>query len=181
MKKIIDPHSIYFGVDLGKAGGLALIDADGEILDCQSMPDTPESIIKTIIEWTNEMIDSDADIKIYPIMEQVNAMPGEGVSSVFKFGYHCGGVFYMFETLRQMYPDNIMYAVRIAPILWKKKFKLINSELSKYEKKKASVDYANELFSLEIRYTDNGIAEAILIAEYLRLDAMEKHESVCTD
>lgn len=179
MKKIIDPHSVYFGVDLGKTGGLALIDAAGEILNCQGMPNTPESIINTTIEWIEELVDGDTDVKIYPIMEQVNAMPGEGVSSVFKFGYHCGGMFYMFEALRQKYPDNIMYAVRIAPILWKKKFGLINSELSKYEKKKLSVDYANELFNLSIKYSDNGIAEAILIAEYLRLEAIEKHELLC--
>lgn len=64
------------------SGGLACIYSDGDI-QASPMPDTE----KDIWDWFNlKQVGND----IFAVIEKVHAMPGNGVSSMFKFGQSYG-------------------------------------------------------------------------------------------
>ena len=95
------------------------------------------------------------DIKV--IIEQVSAMPGQGVTSMFNFGQSYGILKGICSAMQLP-----MYFVR--PSQWKKYFNLINSE------KDASRTRAIEIFpyfSGQLsRKKDSNKADAILIASF---------------
>ena len=95
------------------------------------------------------------DIKV--IIEQVSAMPGQGVTSMFNFGQSFGILKGICSAMQLP-----MYFVR--PAKWKKYFNLINSE------KDASRTKAIEIFpyfSAHLsRKKDSNKADAILIASF---------------
>ena len=95
------------------------------------------------------------DIKV--VIENVSAMPGQGVTSMFNFGQSFGILKGMCSAMQLP-----MYFVR--PVKWKKYFNLINSE------KDASRTRAIEIFpyfSSELsRKKDSNKADAILIASF---------------
>ena len=91
------------------------------------------------------------------VVEQVSAMPGQGVTSMFNFGQSFGVIKGICSAM-----ELPIYYVR--PAKWKKYFNLINSE------KDASRTKAIEMFpkiSHKLsRKKDNNKAEAILIAQF---------------
>jgi len=95
------------------------------------------------------------DVKV--VIEQVSAMPGQGVTSMFNFGQSFGILKGICSAMRLS-----MYFVR--PAKWKKYFNLINSE------KDASRTRAIEIFpyfsSQLSRKKDSNKADAILIASF---------------
>ena len=95
------------------------------------------------------------EIKV--VIEQVSAMPGQGVTSMFNFGQSYGILKGICSAMRLP-----MYFVR--PAKWKKYFNLINSE------KDASRTRAIEIFpyfsSQLSRKKDSNKADAILIASF---------------
>ena len=95
--------------------------------------------------------------KMSVIVEQVSAMPGQGVTSMFNFGQSFG-ILKGICTAMQL----PMYFVR--PAKWKKYFNLLNSE------KDASRTRAIEIFpyfsSQLSRKKDSNKADAILIASF---------------
>ena len=95
------------------------------------------------------------DIKV--VIEQVSAMPGRGVTSMFNFGQSFGILKGICSAMQLP-----MYFVR--PAKWKKYFNLINSE------KDASRTRAIEVFpyfsSQLSRKKDSNKADAILIASF---------------
>ena len=95
------------------------------------------------------------EIKV--VIEQVSAMPGQGVTSMFNFGQSFGILKGICSAMQLP-----MYFVR--PAKWKKYFNLINSE------KDASRTKAIEVFpyfSSELsRKKDSNKADAILIASF---------------
>ena len=95
------------------------------------------------------------DIKV--VIEQVSAMPGQGVTSMFNFGQSFGILKGICSAMQLP-----MYFVR--PTKWKKYFNLINSE------KDASRTKAIEVFpyfSSELsKKKDSNKADAILIASF---------------
>ena len=95
------------------------------------------------------------DIRV--IIEQVSAMPGQGVTSMFNFGQSFGILKGICSAMQLS-----MYFVR--PAKWKKYFSLINSE------KDASRTKAIEIFpyfsSNLSRKKDSNKADAILIASF---------------
>ena len=95
------------------------------------------------------------DVKV--IIEQVSAMPGQGVTSMFNFGQSFGILKGICSAMQLS-----MYFVR--PAKWKKYFNLINSE------KDASRTRAIEIFpyfsSNLSKKKDTNKADAILIANY---------------
>ena len=95
------------------------------------------------------------DIRV--VIEQVSAMPGQGVTSMFNFGQSFGILKGICAAMRLP-----MYFIR--PAKWKKYFNLINAE------KDASRTRAIEIFpyfSNELaKKKDTNKAEAILIASF---------------
>lgn len=93
-------------------------------------------------------------------LEQVHAMPKQGVTSSFSFGETYGWLKGVLDALEIPYQE-------IKPQIWKKEFGL-NSD------KKKSIEVCQQLFPEanlvphNHRTAHDGIAEAILMAEYAR-------------
>ena len=141
---------IYIGIDPGKNGGIAIIDSDGVIA-------FPFSEERLLIELDG--IAQEYECICY--LEHVHAMPKQGVSSTFNFGMNFGfiqGVLKAYE---------IPYEL-VTPQKWKKEFSCTSD-------KNTSIEVCKRLFpNVNIKATDrcrkdhDGMAEALLIAEYGR-------------
>jgi crossover junction endodeoxyribonuclease RuvC len=154
---------LIIGIDPGISGSICFFE-DGKILDVIEMPTMTEgkknkkqvngSQIYNEIAKRIEQTDK-RDIKV--IIEQVSAMPGQGVTSMFNFGQSFGILKGMCSAMQLS-----MYFVR--PAKWKKYFNLINSQ------KDASRTKAIEIFpyfsSNLSKKKDSNKADAILIASY---------------
>ena len=154
---------LVIGIDPGISGSICFFQ-DGKIIDVVEMPTMTEgkknkkqvngSQIFNEISERIKKIDK-KDIKV--IIEQVSAMPGQGVTSMFNFGQSYGILKGICSAMQLP-----MYFVR--PAKWKKYFNLINSE------KDASRTKAIEVFpyfSSELsRKKDSNKADAILIASF---------------
>ncbi len=151
------------GIDPGISGSICFFD-DGKILDVIEMPTMNDgkkskrqvngSQIFNEISKRIEKIDKNS-VKV--IIEQVSAMPGQGVTSMFNFGQSFGILKGICSAMQLS-----MYFVR--PAKWKKYFNLINAE------KDASRTKAIEIFPYFSTYLskkkDSNKADAILIASY---------------
>ena len=107
------------------------------------------NIIKENIQINNE------DIAV--VVEQVNAMPGQGVTSMFNFGQTFGAIKGVCAALQLP-----IYFVR--PSKWKKHFELINS--SKDSSRTKVIEMYPYLSSQLSKKKDVNKSDAILIALY---------------
>ena len=154
---------LIIGIDPGIAGSICFFQ-DGKIVDVIEMPNMPEG--KKNKKQVNgaklfhEISLRIKDIKkenIKVVIEQVSAMPGQGVTSMFNFGQSFGILKGLCSAMQLP-----MYFVR--PAKWKKYFNLINSE------KDASRTKAIEIFpyfsSKLSKKKESNKADAILIASF---------------
>jgi crossover junction endodeoxyribonuclease RuvC len=151
------------GIDPGITGSICFFE-DGKIIDVVEMPNMPEGkknkrqvngaqiyneISKKIIGFKKQ------NIKV--VIEQVSAMPGQGVTSMFNFGQSFG-------VLKGICSAMQLPVYFVRPAKWKKYFNLINSE------KDASRTKAIEIFpyfsSNLSKKKDSNKADAILIASF---------------
>ena len=154
---------LIIGIDPGISGSICFF-KDGKILDVVDMPTMAEGkknkrqangsqIYNEILKRIHKV--SKQDVRV--IIEQVSAMPGQGVTSMFNFGQSFGILKGICSAMQLP-----MYFVR--PAKWKKYFGLINSE------KDASRTRAIEMFpyfSSELsKKKDSNKADAILIASF---------------
>jgi Holliday junction resolvasome RuvABC endonuclease subunit len=95
------------------------------------------------------------------IIEAVHSMPGQGVSSSFKFGMAYGAAISIVERF------NCTWHM-VTPQRWKKALQLDSD-------KQKSLDLARQLWPNAplLRKKDNGRAEALLLAEYLRREQLD--------
>ena len=154
---------LIIGIDPGISGSICFFQ-DGVINDVVEMPTMTEgkknkkqvngSQIFNEIKERVKKIDN-KDIKV--VIEQVSAMPGQGVTSMFNFGQSFGILKGICSSMQLP-----MYFVR--PAKWKKYFNLINSQ------KDASRTKAIQIFpyfsSQLSRKKDSNKADAILIASF---------------
>jgi len=78
---------IIIGIDPGKSGGIAFMDTDGvNNAWVYKMPETEADVVDVLIS-VNDIIH---DGKVVAYLEEVSAMPKQGVSSVFAFGRSYG-------------------------------------------------------------------------------------------
>jgi len=154
---------LIIGIDPGLSGSICFFE-DGNILDVVEMPTMTEGkknkrqvngsqVYNEILKKIKQV--DKKNIKV--IIEQVSAMPGQGVTSMFNFGQSYGILKGICSAMQLP-----MYFVR--PAKWKKYFSLINSE------KDASRTKAIEIFPYFSpnlsRKKDSNKADAILIASY---------------
>ena len=154
---------LIIGIDPGISGSICFF-KDGKILDVIDMPTMTEGkknkkqvngsqIYNEILKKVNKLETNDIRV----IVEQVSAMPGQGVTSMFNFGQSFGILKGICSAMQLP-----IYFVR--PAKWKKYFNLINSE------KDASRTRAIEIFpyfsSQLSKKKDANKADAILIASF---------------
>ena len=154
---------LIIGIDPGISGSICFFE-DGKILDVIEMPTMTEGKknkkqvngSQIYNEISKRINDTDKkEIKV--IIEQVSAMPGQGVTSMFNFGQSFG-------ILKGICSAMHLPVYYVRPAKWKKYFNLINSE------KDASRTKAIEIipyFSSNLaKKKDSNKADAILIASF---------------
>ena len=112
------------GIDPGLSGGIAILE-DNKIkilFDMPVMPDGKKNKRQLNSALLVKLIKDNIEILENTIMvvEQVNAMPGQGVTSMFNFGQTFGAIKGICAAL-----GLPIFLVR--PAKWKKHFELINS------------------------------------------------------
>ena len=154
---------LIIAIDPGITGSICFFE-NGKIIDLVEMPNMAEGkknkkqvngaqIYNEIFLRTKDL--EKKDIKV--VIEQVSAMPGQGVTSMFNFGQSFGALKGICSAMQLP-----MYFVR--PAKWKKYFNLINSEKDASRTKAIQIfPYISEKLS---KKKDSNKAEAILIASF---------------
>ena len=113
-----------FGIDPGIAGAIAILDEKKiiDVIDLPTMSEGKKNKKQLNSAHLSQYISTNIiDInKTVVVVEQVNAMPGQGVTSMFNFGQTFGAIKGISATLKLP-----IFFVR--PSKWKKHFELINS------------------------------------------------------
>ena len=154
---------LIIGIDPGISGSICFFE-DGKILDVVNMPTMTDGKKNKkqvngsqIYNEISKRIKKTGDQNIRVVIEQVSAMPGQGVTSMFNFGQSFGIIKGICSAMQLP-----LYFVR--PAKWKKYFNLIKSE------KDASRTRAIEIFpyfsSKLSKKKDSNKADAILIASF---------------
>ena len=154
---------LIIGIAPGISGSICFFE-DGKIIDVVEMPTMTEGKKNKrqvngsqIFNEISQRIHKLENHEIRVIIEQVSAMPGQGVTSMFNFGQSFGILKGICSSMQLP-----MYFVR--PAKWKKYFNLINSQ------KDASRTKAIEIFPYFSRQLskkkDSNKADAILISSF---------------
>ena len=153
---------LIIGIDPGISGSICFF-KDGKIIEVIEMPVMTEGKknkkqvngSQIYNEFLKRINGEDDEIRV--VIEQVSAMPGQGVTSMFNFGQSFGILKGICSAMQLP-----MFFVR--PAKWKKYFNLINSQ------KDASRTRAIEIFpyfSTQLsKKKDSNKADAILIASF---------------
>jgi len=153
---------LIIGIDPGISGSICFLE-NGKILEVIEMPIMTEGKknkkqvngAQIYNEFLKRANNKDDEIRV--VIEQVSAMPGQGVTSMFNFGQSFGILKGICSAMQLP-----MFFVR--PAKWKKYFNLINSQ------KDASRTRAIEIFpyfSAQLsKKKDSNKADAILIASF---------------
>ncbi len=75
---------MILGIDPGASGGFCLMDDDGKIIELMRTGDTEHDTADRLLVCANMARGDGHEIKA--LVEQVGAMPGQGVTSMFTFG-----------------------------------------------------------------------------------------------
>lgn len=141
---------IIIGIDPGQSGGIAVIEYTISTYSALavSMPDTESDVIAEIL------LAKRSAGPVIAYLEQVNAMPKQGVSSTFKFGLSYGflrGALAALEIRRNF----------VRPQVWQKALGCMSKGDKNVTKRKAQEQFP------DIKIT-HAIADSLLIAEYGR-------------
>jgi crossover junction endodeoxyribonuclease RuvC len=146
-------HKIYIGIDPGVKGGLAYIVDGGEV---NAIPFNEDAYRLAIAALS--AID---DAKVVCAVEQVSAMPGQGVVSMFNFGKGFGWILGTLEAY------GVSYEL-IRPQKWKKEFSVTSDKNTSIEVCKRLFPHVSLLPTERCKKDNDGMAEALLLAEYAR-------------
>ena len=142
---------IYLGVDPGKSGAIVAI-IDDDIVHARN--DWTE---RDVSDWLSDVMAPDEDAlpqRVYATLEQVSAMPKQGVSSTFKFGQSYG-------FLRGLLIAHHIRFETVTPAKWQAAMKCRSGGDKNVTKARAQ-----ELFP-DHKWTHR-TADAVLLAEYGR-------------
>ena len=152
---------IIFGIDPGVSGAISILENKKviELFDMPTMIDGKKNKKQVngaqVANIFRVSLDRAKDTVV--VVEQVNAMPGQGVTSMFNFGQSFGVIKGICSAL-----NLPIYFVR--PTKWKKHFNLIktNKDASRTKVIEVYPEISNKLS----RKKDSNKADAILIARY---------------
>ena len=149
------------GIDPGLSGAIAILE-DKKVLSIFDMPVMAEGKKNKrqlnsarLVDIIKENIKVNDDIAV--VVEQVNAMPGQGVTSMFNFGQTFGAIKGVCAALKLP-----IFFVR--PSKWKKHFDLLNS--SKDSSRTKVIEMYPSLSNQLTKKKDVNKSDAILIARF---------------
>lgn len=142
----------FIGIDPGKSGALAVINDEGFVW---------RTCVFDEHEYNMALMECSDAPGSKVVLEHVGAMPGQGSVSMFNFGANFGFIKGLLAA------NNLPYEL-VRPQKWKRMFSCTSD-------KNTSVEVAHRLFpNVDLRRTarcskpHDGIAEALLMAEYCR-------------
>ena len=149
------------GIDPGLNGAIVILE-NNKVLSVFDMPVMSEGkknkrqlnsaqLVRIIKE--NTLANDDINV----VVEQVNAMPGQGVTSMFNFGQSFGVIKGICSAMQL--PIHF-----VRPTKWKKYFNLINT--SKDASRSRAIEIFPKVSDKLKRKKDSNKADAILIASY---------------
>lgn len=153
---------MIIGIDPGCSGALVIMHDDGELVDTLLMPTikvgTKSRVNGAAIKgWLNGWFGTYHEHGWHAYLEQVGAMPGQGVSSMFTFGHAAGLV-------EGVVTGAGIPLTLVTPQAWKKKAGLIGQD------KDAARSRAIQLYPgcrlLDLKGKGQALADAILIARH---------------
>ena len=154
---------LIIGIDPGIKGAICIL-KDGVVINVFDMPVMPvgkknksqvngsqiyNEILKVIENKDKQ------DVKV--VIEQVSAMPGQGVTSMFNFGQSYGVLKGIFSAMQ--IPMDF-----VSPVKWKKYFNLINTQ--KDSSRTKAIEFFPYISAKLSRKKDANKADAILIASF---------------
>ena len=149
------------GIDPGLSGAIAILE-NNKVLNIFDIPVMPEGKKNKrqlnsalLVSLLRENITNNEEVAV--VVEQVNAMPGQGVTSMFNFGQTFGAIKGICAAL-----NLPIFFVR--PSKWKKYFELINS--SKDSSRTKAIEMYPKLSNLLAKKKDVNKSDAILIARF---------------
>ena len=152
---------IIIGIDPGINGAISIVENKKilEVYDTPTMIDGKKNKRQInsaqVTNIIKERLNKDKDVIV--VVEQVNAMPGQGVTSMFNFGQSFGVIKGICAAL-----SLPIYFIR--PTKWKKHFNLIKT--NKDASRTKVIEVYPEISSKLHRKKDSNRADAILIALY---------------
>lgn len=152
-------NMVYIGIDPGKKGGIAVIEDLKDEKEIHAHPysdDVLKKICKDILaDWSVQKA------SVFCVVEKVGAMPKQGVTSTFNFGKSFGYILGVLEA------NGIPYQL-ISPQRWKKHFSLTNDKNKSIQTAKRLFPSVSLLPTDRCRVESDGMAEALLMAEFAR-------------
>ena len=150
---------IYIGVDPGATGGFAVIMVDGA--DGERVDTAVGAMEDGCFFRTMRAVADDRLIDKFAIVEQVGSMPKQGVASTFKLGKQAGLIEGALSALK------IPYQL-VVPRKWKAEFGLNSDKAKSCEVCKRLFPNVDLKRTKKCRKDHDGMAEALLMAEYAR-------------
>ena len=145
--------TLFIGIDPGKSGGIAYIDSE------QGFAGTEPYSDKALIDLCSYA--SREGKAVMCCLEKVGAMPGQGVVSMFSFGQSVGYIKGVLESFRIPYQE-------ITPQKWKREFGLTSDKAKSAEVCGKLFPDVTLLATPRCKKPHDGMAEALLMAEFAR-------------
>ncbi len=142
---------IYIGIDPGKSGAMAFIGEEGITV----IPFDEARYLGHIRALAQ------APVQTRACVESVSAMPGQGVTSMFNFGKGFGWILGILDSA------NISYEL-VRPQKWKKEFSITADKNTSIAVCKRLFPEVSLLPTPRCKKDSDGMAEALLMAEYAR-------------
>ena len=146
---------MIIGVDPGKSGAIALLDDDGRLYEVADMPVvgpiiSPVLLAEIVHNWIHPLALPPYGMAV---IEDVHAMPEQGVSSVFSFGRSLG-------VAEGVLAGEGLAITYVSPAKWKRALGLTKDKGASRRRAIETWPHMGKAFA---RVKDNGRAEAALI------------------
>lgn len=143
------------GFDPGQTGAIALVNASGQLLAVKDMPVVDGKVSARVLWLILNSFEEDFTLAV---IEDVHAMPGQGVAGMFKFGRSKGII------------EGVVGALGCpvempSPTLWKRDLKV---GADKERSRALAIELWPDRAGWFARKKDSGRAEAALLAEWGR-------------
>lgn len=160
---------LIIGIDPGCSGAVAVTDMEGNFIAYLIMPlikvgkqsKVNGAAVKAFINEVVKKLPWSHSSMMHAFIEQVHAMPGQGVTSMFTFGHAAGKIEGVIEGLGIPWTG-------VTPQAWKKSAGLIGTDKDA-ARSRAIMLYPNEL-CLHKKGEGQAIADALLIARHGRIN-----------
>lgn len=86
----LHPIKVYIGIDPGKSGGIAMVADQGAVKLLVPMPSTDHDLWAVFDHIMDDR--GEYELDLFACLENVHAMPGQGVASMFTFGQGLGSL-----------------------------------------------------------------------------------------